>query len=319
MFDVRRATGFTVAITVVVASAGCVDGFRGSNIELDLFTGTPIQAHVVGTPAATELPANSHLTLYAIQQGMTEDRLFELERFELHKLVDRTSPCFIDVGEHVPHPGLHVTKYADKIAEDTGIADYRNPPPTATQEQKELMATAVQRIAYMNLLAGDSGMPINVVTSASTAVYPAVATSCTGPSDQIPPKECMDDASNRLRLSLCQAAWKADPNMFEGTDRVLTAPLNGITRGMVVGANPINMAPVGGAQFFVDEALENIDAYAIYFQIDAGPQPGMQLLFGRPTSPTRGVRHVHFTSPLNPMLIAEMAVFVDLGQDDVHF
>jgi len=319
MFDVRRATGFTIAIWFVVASGGCVDGFRGSNIELDLFTGTPIQAHVVGAPGMGEIPANSHFTLYAIQQGMMSDRLFELARFELHKLVDRTSPCFIDTGDHVPHPGLHVTQYANRIGMDTGIADYRNPPATATQEQKELMATAVQRVGYMNLLAGDSGMPVNVVTSASTAVYPAVATSCGGPQDQIPPKECMDDASNQLRLRLCQAAWAADTAMFEGTDRVLTAPLNGITRGMVVGANPINMAPVGGAQFFVQEALENIDAYAIYFETDGPGIPPTQLLFGRPAAPTRGVRHVHMVSPINPMLIAEMAVFIDLGQDDVHF
>ena len=53
--------------------------------------------------------------------------------------------------------------------------------------------------------------------------------------------------------------------------------------------------------------------------MDGMDTPGSQLLFGRPTMPTRGVRHVHLVSPLSPALTAEMAVFSDLGQDDVHF
>jgi hypothetical protein len=307
------------------ASGGCVNGFRGSNVQLDLPPGTPVQAHVGSAPSTGELPANSHFTIYAIQEDAAQDRLFELERFEIHRLVDTTSPCFIDVGEHVPHPGLHVTKYADKIAEDTGIADIANPPPTATEQQKIEVATAIQRMTDVQYLAGVMAhaplppTPINVVTSASTAVYPAIADSCTGPPDQIPPPMCTDDASNQLRLQLCQAAWKADPNLFEGTDRVLTAPLSGVTHGMVDGLNPISFAPVGGAQFFVDEALDNIDAYAIYTQTDGVDTLGTQLFFGRPTMPTRGVYRVHLVSPSSPALTAEMVIFVDLGQDDVHF
>jgi hypothetical protein len=34
---------------------------------------------------------------------------------------------------------------------------------------------------------------------------------------------------------------------------------------------------------------------------------------------TRGVRYVHLVSPSDPALTAELAVFADLGQDDVHF
>jgi hypothetical protein len=212
-----------------------------------------------------------------------------------------------------------VTFYANRIAEDTGIADFRNPPPTATEQQKIVMATAVQRMNNVAALAGATGIPVNVVSSASILVYPAPATECGASSDQIPPAKCTDDASNALRLKLCQGIWRKDPNMFEGTDRVLTAPLNGVTHGMVDGLNPINMAPVGGAQLFVDEALTHVDAYAIYAQVDGGTEPGMQIFFGKPTMPTRGVSHVHLVSPLNPMLTAEMAVFADLGQDDVHF
>jgi len=294
-----------------------VDGFRGSNVQIDLSPGTPVQAHVMGAQAMDEIPVNSHFTIYAIQDDAAQSRLFEIARFELHRIVDVTSPCFIDVGDHVPHQGLHVSQYATKIAEDTGIADYRNPPPTATEEQKLLMGTAVQRMANVAALGGSTG--IKVVTSASSTTYPAVASSCTGPQEQIPPPNCTDEASNQLRLRLCQAAWKADTNLFEGTDRVLTAPLNGVTRGTALGLNPINMAPVGGAQFFVDNALIDIDAYAIYVQTDGVDQLDTPLYFGRPTTVTRGVSHIHLTSAMFPQLTSEMAVFADLGEDDVHF
>jgi hypothetical protein len=302
---------------LAAVGAGCVDGFRGSNVQIDLSPGTPVQAHVMGAQAMGEIPVNSHFTIYAIQEDATQSRLFEIARFELHRIVDVTSPCFIDTGDHVLHQGLHVSQYATKIAEDTGIADYRNPPPTATEQQKLMMGTAVQRMANVAALGGPAG--IKVVTSASSTVYPAVASSCTGPQEQIPPPNCTDEASNQLRLRLCQAAWQADEALFEGTDRVLTAPLNGVTHGTALGLNPINMAPVGGAQFFVDNPLIDIDAYAIYVQTDGVDQLDTPLYFGRPTMVTRGVSHIHLTSPMFPQLTSEMAVFADLGEDDVHF
>ena len=313
----RQATRITAAVAAVALS-GCVDGFRGANVQIDLSPATPVQAHVLAPPAPGELPANAHFTLFAIQQDAMQDRLFEVTRFEVHRIVDTTSPCFIDTGEHVPYPGLHVTAFEARVKQDTGITDPAHPPATATEQQKEMAATAKQRTTTVGLLTGDKGL--RAVTSASTATYPMVATSCSGPTDQIPPAMCMDDASNKLRLQLCQAAWKADPNLWEGTDRVLTAPLNGVTHGMVLNPmNPINMTPVGGAQFFVDDALVGIDAFAIYFQVDGMTTPGTQLYFGRPSMPTRGVIHVHLVSPINPLLTAEMAVFSDLGEDDVHF
>lgn len=289
-------------------------------MQLDLSPGMPAQARVMGTLGPTDLPANTHFMIYAIQEDANGDHLFALTAFEVHRIVDTTSPCFIDVGDHVPHSGLHVASYAAKIAEDTKITDLANPPPSATEQQKLEMATAVQRM--MNIAALGSDLGIKAVTSASTATYAqyyAVATDCTGAADQIPPTMCIDDASNQLRLKLCQKVWDKEPGLFEGTDRVLTSPLHGETHGMVDGRNPINMGPVGGAQFLVDQALDNIDAYAIYTQTDDGPTPGTQLFFGRPTMATRGVMHVHLVNPSSPLLTAEMAVFADLGQDDVHF
>jgi hypothetical protein len=166
-------------------------------------------------------------------------------------------------------------------------------------------------------LAGDAGL--KAVTSASPGTYPAVDASCTGAG--LPPPTCIDDEANARRLQICRATWTADPQLFEGTDRVLTSPLNGTTFGFVIGANPVSPVPVGGASFFVPGALEGVDEYAIYFQTDGDDTPGTLFLTGRPgPAATRGVTHVHLDSPLFPDLVeAELAVFAKLDEDDVHF
>jgi hypothetical protein len=86
--------------------------------------------------------------------------------------------------------------------------------------------------------------------------------------------------------------------------------------------NPVNMAPVGGAQFFIDEVLDGFDGFAIYQQMDGAPasEPGTQILVGgKGTMETRGVTKVHMTNPTNQNLFADMAIFSDLGQDNVSF
>jgi hypothetical protein len=297
--------------------AGCIDGFQGSNVQFDFSPATPVLASAGATPLTGELPANTHFTLYAFQEDAMQGRLFELERFEIHRIVDPTSPCFIDVGDHVPHPGLHATKFADRIAQDTGIPDYMNPPASATEQQKVEIGTAVQREKNIVSLASDTG--IRVVTSASISNYPALAADCND-TNGIPPPDCMDDAANARRLAACQAFWASDSKYYEGTDRILTAPLNGVAHGMVDGMNPINQGPVGGAQFFVDEVLDNFQGFAIYTQQDDQVAPGGNLLlFGKPTMPTRGVIHVHLTNAASPAITADMAIFSNLGQDDVSF
>jgi hypothetical protein len=332
-----------------LVAGGCVDGFHGSNVQIDfrnfvppmgMSPGSsefPVQATVAGTPAAGELPANTHFTLYAVPDPGIPTSMIELTNFEVHRLVDPTSPCFIDVGEHVPHAGLHVTEFAHRISEDTGITDIAHPPATATEQQKIEMATALQREDNIKKIASDlqivrnnqtiTEFGIRAITSASTSVYPAVATDCSGTPDRIPPAICIDDASNALRLQLCQKAWDDAPDLYEGTDRVITTPLNGRIYGLVDGENPVNESPVGGATFFLDNPLVNIGGYAIYNQIDGVDGPGRRIVGGNvsPTAgmPTRGVTHVTLVgAPLvagQPPLVGLMAVFSDLGQDDVHF
>lgn len=313
----RRLVPVFIALA---SSSGCVDGFRGSNVEIDLSPFTPSQVSASATPRANELPSDVHFSLYAVQEDTAggSEHLFLMQQFEIHKIVDLASPCFIDVGEHVPHPGLHVSQYATQIGIDTGIPDIRNPPANATEHQKIEAATAVQRMMNVEALGGDMG--IKAVTSASTTTYPGIAPDCTPADNLIPPPTCTDDASNARRLSMCQAAWKADPTLWEGTDRVLTAPLAGTTYGLVVGQNPVNLAPVGGAQFFVEQALLDIDAYAIYWQTDGLTSPGTLLYTGTPTpTPTRGVSHVHMANPAFPGSTADLVIFADIGEDDVHF
>lgn len=268
-------------------------------------------------------PDGTHYSIYAFEDDPMNGRIFQLDQFEVHDIVTMSSPCFIDVGEHVPHAGLHVSQYAKVIGMDVGIPDITNPPANATEADKVTAATAVQRETNAELIGGlvSGFLPIKAVTSVSTAVYPAVGTDCSD-ANGIPPPDCTDDVSNKRRLTLCQAFWAANPNYYEGTDRILTSPLNGIAHGNVDGVNPVNMAPVGGAQFFIDEVLDGFDGFAIYQQMDgaAANAPGTQILVGgKGTMETRGVTRVHMTDPTNPNLFADLAIFSDLGEDNVSF
>lgn len=305
------------AAAAALLGGGCVENFDGSNVQIDFNARTPSQAAPGRAPEPGELPANIHFTLYAIKEGEGTDSLFALQEFEIRKVIDLGSPCFIDAGPNVPFPGLHVTRFFEKTAEATGITDLANPPPGATMEQQVQAATAALRRTLIAALGGEAGP--KAVTSASAGGYDPVDASCTGTG--LPPPSCIDDASNARRLQLCRQAWAKDPLLFEGTDRVLTAPLNGTTFGFVDGVNPLTMTALGGANFVVADALLGVDEYAIYFQTDNAPGPGTLFLQGRPSAPTtRGVSHVHLDSPFLPQLVeAELAVFANLAEDDVHF
>jgi hypothetical protein len=327
----------TTAIALLLLG-GCIDEFHGSNVQLDMSPATPVQSSVGIAPNNGQLPDNIHYTLYAFEQdsegGTPTGRLFEVQTFEIHRIVDLASPCFIDVGEPplVPFPGLHVSQYAAMVMAKNGFTD-PTPPPGASEDQKIDVATAIQRQRNVDLYNGADGM--KVISGASDGGYPEVATDCTD-TTKIPPPMCTDDASNARRLAMCTDKWSHDEEYFEGTDRVLTVPLNGKTHGMVDGMNPVNLAPVGGAQFFVDEALDGFQGFAIYWQYDDANHDGMpdypptlpmdertqlgtQLLFGKPSAPTRGVIHVHMQNLATPSITAELAIFANLDEDEVHF
>ena len=328
----------TIAIALFTL-AGCIDEFRGSNVQIDFAPTMPIQASPFRAQGAAELPNNIHFKLYAFDDGVDDGGnpvgyLYELTSFEVHRLIDLDSPCYIDLGIHVPFPGLHVSQYAAHMAEVKGIPDIANPPASASEQDKIDVATAIQRQRNIAGIASEIGP--KAITSVSPGAYGAVAADCNDTS-AIPPPTCTDAASNQRRLDRCTAAWDADPGLFEGTDRIFTLPLNGSVQGFVTGVNPINQAPIGGAGFFLDEALDDFAGFAIYWQYDDANNDGEPdypasvpaadrtefgelFLYGRPEKHiTRGVIRVPLRSILDPLIKAELAIFANIHEDDVHF
>jgi len=301
-------------------------------VQFDFPVTMPTQVNPGAAAGPTDLPTNAHFTLYAFQDDPMAGYLFAVQDFEVHHIVDLNSPCYIDIGVDVKHPGLHVSQYETVTDAEVGIPDYQNPPAGASMEDEIIATTAHQRMINVLALASDTGL--KAVTSASAAEYPAVAADCND-TTKIPPPTCTDDASNKRRLDMCQQFWHDNPGFYEGTDRVLTKPLAGTNFGMVDGRNPVNSSPVGGTQMFVDEALAGFTGFVLYWQFDdadnngqpdyptgfpdANKHPaGQLLLYGTPAAPTRGVEHIHMIGLSSP-LTAELAIFTNLDQDTTHF
>jgi hypothetical protein len=303
---------------ITTASAGCIDGFRGSLVEIELSGEMPVQANYSTLiPGAGELANAGHFRIHAIQNLDGRAAVFEVGRFEIHRVVDLESPCLIDVGDEVPFPGIHITRFGDAMQAKTGIADVANPPADASETDKIDAATAQTRMSNLALLTGGEGL--KVLGSASPNRYPNVDASCTGTG--LPPPECTEPEANARRLAVCNTSWGKDRDLWEGTDTILSTPLNGLSFGFVVGSNPLAVGvPVGGAGIYVNAALDDVDEIAISFFLDEGDDEGSVILAGGlRASASRGVRYAHLESVLSPGLSAEVAVFADLGEDEVHF
>lgn len=333
------AAGLALA---VAASSGCADEFKGSNVQIDFGAGIPAQDKPGIPLVAGHVPANAYFSLYAINEvkdefgAITESSLFELQRFEIQPVLNLNSPCLIEEDRRAKYRGVHIFQFSNRIANDTGIDDITNPPPGSPEIDQVELATAVERVRRARLVGGQ----IKAITSASAATYPATGTLCADApgfdSTLIPPANCADDASNNVRLLRCQDFWAANPDFYEGRDSILASPINGIYSGVVVGRNPINESGIGGSQFFVDEALGEFNAYAVYWQYDdanndgepdypasvpaADRSPiGQLYMYGNARTITRGVQKVQLTSITNAAISATMAIFADLGEDNVHF
>ena len=217
------------------------------------------------------------------------------------------------------------------IEQDTGIPDLTNPPPSATEEQKIEAATAVQRetnVARSPARRRHPGRDVGV-DSRRTRRSRADCSDTTG----IPPPTCTDDASNRAGSRCVRRSGRPTPSTSRAPIAILTAPLDGTTHGMVDGMNPVNLAPVGGAQFFVDE-LDG-STLRVYWQYDdangdgmpdyptgtpPAAEPGTLLLFGSAddADPRRHPRP-HDEPDCAEPLTADLAIFANLDEDDVHF
>lgn len=343
------------ALLWVFLTSACVDEFEGSNVLVDFGPLMPAQVRSGAAPIpGLQHPTNTHYRLYGLTTDAAGQPLaapVQLFQFEIHPIVELASPCLID-PEETRFPGIHVTKFAERMALETGIVDIANPPANATEGDKIDMATAQQRIRNLLALgrpptATDSGA-LKAITSASTAVYPAPATACvedlpTVDPSLIPPSTCIGDESNRNRLRLCNEFWAANPSYYEGSDRILTEPLAGEYFGLVFGANPVSGTVLGGVQFQIPQVIEGFTAFAYYLQFDDLTGDGVpdypmtipfndlgfrQLLVGRPSFPARGVTRVQManfesdaiTPPaLKARLTSQMVIFSNLGEDDLHF
>lgn len=275
---------------------------------------------------------------------------FKVVDFEIQPLIAINSPCFIEHEER-PYPGLHVTQELNRLMADTGITDPFNPPPGTPEELVTDVITAQVRQGYLPQLQGE----VSAVTTFSNALPPGVhpdfpvedldedndgLADCVEDNpnvdpSKIPPPHCIGDESNARRAAICEIYWKENPSYYEGSDLVFTLPLNGRWRGSVTGSNPKNAGFLSGANFYVENSLDDFDALLVQWQykdLDGDGEPdypdgtteqekspiGYHYLEGFPLQRTRGVVNV----PLSNRIFSptgEAAVFPNLGEDDVNF
>ena len=340
----------SVRLFVLAASLGattaCIEPYGGSNVQIDFSTPTPAAARPGETPEANQPPAGTHMVLYATdykyetdaEGGLVRDEttgaphvleatVFRIKEFELQPVINLDSPCFIDL-EETRFPGLHVTQFARAVREQTGLVNVGDEfDPTKDQGDVQDVLTAERRMEVLPLLRSR----LKAVTSYAPHTYPAVdpAGACInagGDPSRIPPPSCIDAESNAVRLRLCEAEWAAaGPDFYEGSDKVFTIPLSGKFFGLVEGDNPINSGPVGGASMYVDYNLAGMDVFQINWEYNdpsADPMPqefGHHFLQGFPLRVTRGVINSRMVNLNDSQISASLAVFADLGDDDVHF
>jgi hypothetical protein len=339
---------------MAVCAAGCVEPFGGANVQITFESGVQTAAPIGVQPTLGRPPADTMYQLYSISYELARDAngdvildtdgepiidrsfSFHVVDFEVRPHVSLTSPCFIEL-EGDRFPGLHVTEVAAKTRQVTGIADPLNPPTNAEEGDIIDVIGANDRLANLGAIAGS----VKTVTSASTARPPTTDIGCLEDGTDtdlglVPPPTCTGDQSNMRRLTLCRAYWEANPTAYEGSDKVFTVPLNGLSFGHVTGLNPVNNAPLGGTSFLVDFAFVDFDAVAINWQykdLDQDGQPdfpatlpieerslvGFHYMAGEPESRIRGTVSVPLENRIFPAIAAEATIVPDLGDDDVQF
>jgi hypothetical protein len=346
---------------------GCVEPLKGSNVQMDLAEGVPAVADPgVTTPLPGQAPGDTFFTLYAAdyeyidadgdgrpdvdmngEELIAQAYLFEVQRFEIRKLIDTDSPCFIDlpggagIEGRTSFPGIHVTQHARRTRDVLGLTLTDDPldENLVTYDEAVIVLTADRRVDLLDRLENE----LKAVTSSDATVeagrgdfrYPGTSAAgvCGGNLTEIPHPECMDDESNALRLRMCQDLWtQAGPDFYEGSDKVFTLPLNGKFFGLVEGMNPINAGFVGGAGFYVDENLVGFDGWLLNYQWkdyggDGVPDApsgmesviGQPYMFGRSETHARGVISATFRHATEGTVRGELAVFPELGDDSVQF
>jgi hypothetical protein len=324
---------------LALLAAGCVESFPGANVQIDFSGATPTPARRGTAPVGVQPPADTYFSLWASKETKddTGDVIrtdqFEVERFEIRPVIDLSSPCFIDL-EDSRFPGIHATRFYERLLDEVGIGEDGNPAmPPPNIDRNDLIDALTAQVRDVNLprLQG----AVKTVSSASLSfdyqnVQVQTGDECNPVEGMIPPPNCDDDESNRIRLEECQRQWATDPLFYEGSDKVFSLPLNGAFYGVVEGMNPINGGLLGGSALFVDESLADAASYSIRWQykdLNNDQQPddpgagahGVVFMEGRPEVRTRGVKNARLINGAQPNIAAEMVIFPDLARDDVAF
>jgi len=325
----------SLGLLLLLTAAGCVEPFGGSDIEFALAG----SVQVPGLPSEFgRPPPGTHYEYHAFENVTDTDGdgneivvatySVKVADFEVRPLVDQASPCYIE-DEESKFPGLHSTQYLRKLQEVTGVDDPFFPPADASPGDVIDVLTAQRRMEGIALLANG----IKAITSHDPAPYPS----------GIPAADLIDDASNRQRKQMCEDFWRDHPLKYEGNDLVFTLPLNGKWYGAVDGADPRNGVFLGGAHFFVDTDLSNLDGLLLNWQYnctgadfqengiqctpdwpdglpaDEQSPIGFHYMSGAAVTRTRGVINVPMKNRLFSRLTGEAAIWVDLDSDDVQF
>lgn len=167
----------------------------------------------------------------------------------------------------------------------------------------------------------------------------------------LPPNSCIDEESNVRRLAICSDFWSRPEHKdyYEGSDKVYSLPLSGLFRGVVSGNNPKNGGPISGAAVYVPSNLVDFDALIMNWQFKDSDCPngrvddvaapgcdgepdypagtddadksviGTHYMAGTPEQYTRGVTRVSLKNRVFPLINAEIAVFPEINEDNVHF
>ena len=307
----RPLAGLTGYATTVLAAAclvACVEPFSGSKMEL-LFRSTillPGDDGRYGRP-----PSDTHFELY----GVKDDSAFLLRSFDIKPVLLRADRCFIEEGD-ARFPGLHSTQIEIKVRE-AALADGQ-----VTDLEAGDIALAQRRVSLQPALESQ----VRVVVAHDDALTAAVVGTFQA---TVPDPLATDDASNAQRLERCLAFFAEHPAYYVGTDKRLAIPINGIFFGVVEGRDPRNNGNLGGAAFDVDFNLEGIDALRINWQFNDPADPriatygasplGYHYMAGRPTQRLREVINVPMRHNDVAQIAGEIAIFVNVGDDEVNF
>jgi hypothetical protein len=349
-------SGWLTAVALAGISSGCVDTFDGVDIQATFDPGVLGAAETADDIQPGQPPPDTQFTLYAIDLVFRTDGgevvvdengepivdrsfAYGIFDFEIRSLIDIGSPCYIELETLEPRsfPGLHATRFAEKLRAVTGIDDPLNPPSDASEEDVIDILTADERVGLLDNLQTS----LRAVVSTSTARPPEVDTGCVGDgedtsSDLVPPPQCIDDESNERRLALCQDFWRRNPTYYEGSDRAFLDPINGTSYGLVDGTNPGNQQPLGGVEIQLDLDWDDFEKIAINWQYkdrdgdgepdfpdelpaEERPALGFHYLEGDAAVVKRGVISYSMRNRTVSSIAAEISVLHSLGEDDVHF